>query len=376
MREFLKEELQKLKENYLYRERILLPEEIINFSSNDYLGLRKNKKTKKHICSNINNLDLGSGASPLVSGYHKIQKELEKELSKLKQTEDCIVVGSGYLANIGLIQALADENTIIFSDELNHASIIDGIRLSKAEKEIYKHNDIKDLENKLKKYKNSNKRKIVITDGVFSMEGDIANIPEIYKLQDRYDFILIIDDAHGTGVIGEGKGTIFHYNLKPRENTIQMGTLSKAIGSYGAFICGIKELIEYLTNKMRTGIFSTALSPIQNYISLQNLKIAMAEPQRREKIHRLSEYLATELKKLGFNIKYFNTPILSLILGSEKKALQYRDLLLKENIFIQAIRPPTIPKGTSRLRITITYNNTEEQIETIVKALYQIKTKE
>ncbi len=373
MRDFLKREIENLKKEYLYRERFILPEGVINFSSNDYLGLRNNEKTKKLICENINRLALGSGASALVSGFDKIQKELENELSKYKETESCLVVGSGYLANVGIIQALATKESIIFSDELNHASIIDGIRLSKAKKEIYKHNNLLDLEKKLEKYKNFNGLKIVITDGVFSMEGDIANIPKLYELQDKYNFILVIDDAHATGVIGNGKGTIFHYNLKPRENVIQIGTLSKAIGSYGAFICGIKELIEFLINKMRPAIFSTALSPIQNFISLENLKIAIKENFRREKIFKLSNYLVSELKKLDLNIKYFGTPIISLILGTEKEALRYRDELLKRKIFIQAIRPPTIPKGTSRLRITISYNHSQKDIENLISALKDIK---
>ena len=298
---------------------------------------------------------------------------MENKLSELKETESSLVVGSGYLANVGLISAIADKNSVIFSDELNHASIIDGIRLSKAKREIYKHNDMSDLEKKLEKYKNHKGLKFVITDGVFSMEGDIANIPRLYELQDIYNFILIIDDAHSTGVIGKGKGTIFHYGLKPRENVIQVGTLSKAIGSYGAFISGINELKEFLINKMRTGIFSTALSPIQNFISLKNLEIAIKENFRRQKILKLSDKLAKSLKELGFNILYFQTPIISLILGTEKKALFYRDELLKRGIFIQAIRPPTVPKNTSRLRITISYNHSEEDLNKLLNALSDIK---
>ena len=362
----LEKQLKELKQRHRYRERVVLPKDIIDFSSNDYLGLKDNLYTKRKLCENILSLSLGSGASQLVSGYKDIQKELETFLANFKETEECLVVGSGYLANTGLVQALTTEEDVIFSDELNHASIIDGVRLSKAKKVIYKHNDINDLEDKLKK--NPSKRlSFIITDGVFSMEGDIANVKDIIFLAEKYGAVVIMDDAHSTGILGEGKGTLFHFGLKPSENIIQMGTLSKAVGSYGAFICGSKVLIEYLINKMRTAIFSTALSPVQNFISLENLKLIVNQPERRKDVLEKSKYVAQKLKDIGYNIHFFGTPILSLILGEDKKALDLRDKLLKKGIFIQAIRPPTVPEGTARLRITLSFNHTKNQIEKLIK---------
>ncbi len=362
----LKNELEYIRKKNRYRKRFILPENVVNFSSNDYLGLKDNPETKEKLCKYIGNISLGSGASPLVSGYTDIQKELESLLASFKETENCIVVGSGYLANTGLIPALATEEDIIFSDELNHASIIDGIRLSKAKKIIYRHNDINDLEDKLKKYK-PKRISFIITDGVFSMEGDIAPLEDIYFLAEKYSAVVIIDDAHGTGILGDGKGSLFHFNLKPQENIIQMGTLSKAVGSYGAFICGTKVLIEYLINKMRTGIFSTALSPVQQFISLENLRKLIKEDFRRKYVLNTSKALWDSLKRIGYKIDFHGTPILSLVLGSDEKALKFRDLLLKEGFFIQAIRPPTVPEGTARLRITISYNHKEEEIKNLIK---------
>ncbi len=364
--QILKEKLNYLRQIDRYRERVILPEHIIDFSSNDYLGLKDNSYTKEKLCKEISNLSLGSGASQLVSGYKEIQKELEEVIANFKETEDCIVVGSGYLANTGLVQALTTEEDVLFSDELNHASIIDGVRLSKAKKVIYKHNDINDLEDKLKK--NPSKRlSFIITDGVFSMEGDIANVKDIIFLAEKYGAVVIIDDAHSTGILGEGKGTLFHFGLKPSENIIQMGTLSKAVGSYGAFICGTKMLVEYLVNTMRTTIFSTALSPIQNFISLENLKLLIREPERRKYVLEKSRYVAENLRNIGYNIHFHGTPILSLVLGEDRKATFFRDKLLENGIFIQAIRPPTVPEDTARLRITLSFNHTKDQIEKLIK---------
>ncbi|WP_457622767.1 aminotransferase class I/II-fold pyridoxal phosphate-dependent enzyme [Persephonella sp.] len=371
---FLEVRLEEIKRKGLYRERIIVSDNLKDFSSNDYLGLKDCKETKKALCENIDKLSLGSGASQLVSGYKDIQKELEEFLSDFKEAEDCIVLGSGYLANTGLIQALTEEGDIVFSDQLNHASIIDGIRLSRAEKVIYRHNDMNDLEDKLKK--SSGRRKsFIVTDGVFSMEGDIVNFPDLKFLADKYGAVIILDDAHSTGILGDGKGTVFHYGMKPDENIIQMGTLSKAIGSYGAFVCGSRTVIDFLINRMRTVIFSTALSPVQNFISLYNLKIMVSQPFRREYILNKAEYLAENLRKLGYNIEYRGTPILSLVLGNEDKAVRFRNLLIERGIFIQAIRPPTVPEGSSRLRITVSYKHSQNDLDYLIDTLKKLRDK-
>ncbi|WP_457626536.1 8-amino-7-oxononanoate synthase [Persephonella sp.] len=369
--DFLKKELEKIRDNNLYRERIVLDRDIIDFSSNDYLGLKDNQTTKEKLCKRIQDISLGSGASPLISGYTRIQHELEVFLSEIKETESCLVVGSGYLANTGLIQAVTTENDIIFSDRYNHASIIDGIRLSRAEKVIYRHNDMNDLEEKLKK-SNCTGNRFIVTDGVFSMEGDTASLKDLKFLSDRYNAVLIIDDAHGTGITGEGRGTVYHFGIKPDENLIQVGTLSKAVGSYGAFICGTYELINFLINRMRTQIFSTALSPVQNFISLENLTLMMREPERREKVLKLSKLLYDKAKEEGIALNYHGTPILTLIVGEEKKAVEIRNRLLENGIFVQAIRPPTVPQGSSRLRITVSCKHSENDINLLVKSLKNI----
>jgi 8-amino-7-oxononanoate synthase len=370
--EILSKKLQEIKQKNRYRTRLILNENVINFSSNDYLSLKDNQITKQKLIHNIDKLSLGSGASVLVSGYHLIQKELEKFISEFKQTEDCIVVGSGYMANVGLIQAISDEEDIIFSDELNHASIIDGIRISKAKKVIYKHCDVEDLEEKLKKY-HAKGKKIIITDGVFSMEGDIAPLDKIIEISKKYDAVVIVDDAHATGIIGEeGRGSLNYFNLVPDSNIIQIGTLSKAVGSYGAFICGSRILIDYLVNTMRSVIFTTGLSPIQNFISLENFKILAKEDFRRKEVLEKSKYLTIFLKNKGIDVKFFGTPIISLIVGEEEKALKLRDRLLEKGFFVQAIRPPTVSEGTSRLRITINYNHSYEDIERLCEALDEL----
>jgi glycine C-acetyltransferase/8-amino-7-oxononanoate synthase len=370
--ELLSKKLQEIKQKNRYRTRPILNENVVNFSSNDYLSLKDNPITKQKLIHNIDKLSLGSGASVLVSGYYLIQKELEKFISEFKQTEDCIVVGSGYMANVGLIQAISDEEDIIFSDELNHASIIDGIRISKAKKIIYKHCDVEDIEEKLKKYHTKGK-KIIITDGVFSMEGDIAPLDKIIEISKKYGAVVIVDDAHATGIIGEkGRGSLNHFNLMPDSNIIQMGTLSKAVGSYGAFICGSRILIEYLVNTMRSVIFTTGLSPVQNFISLENFKILAKEDFRRKEVLEKSKHLVNSLKNRGIDVKFFGTPIISLIVGEEEKALKLRDRLLEKGFFVQAIRPPTVPEGTSRLRITINYNHSYEDIERLCEALGEL----
>jgi len=373
--EILSKKLQEIKQKNRYRIRPILNENVINFSSNDYLSLKDNPITKQKLIQNIDKLSLGSGASVLVSGYHLIQKELEKFISEFKQAEDCIVVGSGYMANVGLIQAISDEEDIIFSDELNHASIIDGIRISKAKKVIYKHCNVEDLEEKLKKHHTKGK-KIIITDGVFSMEGDIAPLDKIIAISKEYDAVVMVDDAHATGIIGEeGRGSLNYFNLMPESNIIQMGTLSKAVGSYGAFICGSKILIDYLVNTMRSVIFTTGLSPVQNFISLENFKILAKEDFRRREVLEKSKYLASSLKNKGIDVKFFGTPIISLIVGKEENAIKLRDRLLEKGFFVQAIRPPTVPEGTSRLRITINYNHSYEDIERLCKALDELLMK-
>lgn len=371
-RKFLEENLNQLKHSGLYRDRKVIPDKVIDFSSNDYLGLKDNPETKQKLCQNIDNLYLGSGASALISGYYPVQKELEEFLADFKETESCLVVGSGYMANTGLLQAIATKDDIIFSDQLNHASIIDGIRLSKAKKIIYNHLDLDHLEDALKTQKTSGK-KIVVTDSVFSMDGDIAPIKEMIYLCQKYDALLIIDEAHATGVLGkEGKGSLSHFVIKPEENIIQVGTLSKAVGSYGAFICGTKLLVEYLVNKMRSVIFTTALSPVQNFISLENLKILKKDNSRRKKLYENIDLFISLCKQSGIEVNHFGTPILTIMTYDPFKTTLIREKLLTKGFFVGAVRPPTVPEGLSRLRVTISSKHTPQQIKAFVWALREV----
>lgn len=370
-KKFLENSLNQIKQAGLYRERQILQEGIVDFSSNDYLGLKDNVITKQKLCQHIEKLPLGSGGSALISGYHEYQRDLEYFLANFKQTEKCLVVGSGYMANIGLLQALVTVEDVIFSDQLNHASIIDGIRLTKAKKIIYNHLDLTDLENGLKNTKTAGK-KIVITDSVFSMDGDIAPLKDIVYLCNKYGAILIIDEAHATGVLGkDGRGSLSHFNISS-ENIIQMGTLSKAVGSYGAFICGSKILIDYLINKMRSVIFTTALSPIQNFISLENLKILKEDSNRREALFNNIRHFVAISSSLGLEVNFFGTPILTLLTYDQFRTVMIRDKLLERGFFVGAVRPPTVPHGLSRLRITITAKHTSKQIESLISALREI----
>lgn len=369
---FLEDNLNQLKHSGLYRERKILNENIIDFSSNDYLGLKDNPITKHKLCQQIENLPLGSGASALISGYHQIQQQLESFLADFKETESCLVVGSGYMANVGLLQALTNPEDTIFSDKLNHASIIDGIRLTKSKKYIYNHLDMNHLEDGLR---NSNRhgKRIVITDSVFSMDGDIAPLRDLVYLCEKYDAVLIIDEAHATGVLGkDGKGSLSHFDLKPSENIIQMGTLSKAVGSYGAFICGSKLLIDYLVNKMRSVIFTTALSPVQNFISLENMKILKQDSSRRKNLFDNISLFVSLCKDAGIQVNFSGTPIITVLTYDPFKTMVIRDKLLERGFFVGAVRPPTVPEGLSRLRITITANHTPTQIENFISALKKV----
>lgn len=371
LKKFLKEEISKIKQAGLYRQRYVLPDDIVDFSSNDYLSLKDNETTKEKLCEFIETLPLGSGASALISGYHPIQQELENFIADFKNTQACMVVGSGYMANLGLIQALATENDTIFSDSLNHASIIDGVRLSKAKKEIYKHTDMQDLEEKLKKCQKG--KRIIVTDSVFSMDGNIAPLKDLTYLADKYDATLIIDEAHATGVLGkEGRGTLSHFGIDTKENVIQVGTLSKAVGSYGAFICAAKIVIDYLVNRMRSVIYTTALSPVQNFISLQNMKILKEDEGRRKRLYRNMFYFVDMARKSGLRINFHNTPIITIMTYDPEKTIHIREKLLEKRFFVGAIRPPTVPKGSSRLRITITSDHTHQEIESFLYAIREV----
>ncbi|WP_195237617.1 8-amino-7-oxononanoate synthase [Romboutsia sp. 1001285H_161024_C4] len=374
----IKAKLQQIKENNLYRKIKYLnkPQDkyttinnkkILLMSSNNYLGLCNNEEVKKSAIESINKYGLGSGGSRLTTGSYDLHKKLEEKIAKFKGYEDAIIFNTGYMANIGVIAAICDEDYYIFSDELNHASIIDGCRLSKGKTIVYKHNDIKDLTNKINKI--NPKHGIIVTDSVFSMDGDICKLDEIVKIAKKHNLISIVDDAHATGVIGKtGRGSSEYFNIKP---DITIGTLSKAIGSEGGFVCTNSDIINYLRNKSRSFIFSTALSPAVIGASIKSFEIIENNPYLVKKLKENVEYLCKGLKNIGFDINR-ETPIIPILIGDEKKAIKISESLLEEGIHIPEIRYPTVKKGEAILRVTLMATHDFCDIDLVINSIKKL----
>lgn len=345
----------------------------LNFSSNDYLGLANHPALIRASQRAMKKFGFGSGASRLLCGGSLLHEELEKKIARFKGTESALVFNSGYAANTGIIPALAEKGDAIFSDKLNHASIVDGCRLSRAKTYIYKHKDTDHLENLIRKTKA--KRKIIVTDSVFSMDGDIAPLKELYELcftlnslpSAPCSLLLYIDDAHATGVLGKGKGSLEHFGIKPEPWIIQMGTFSKALGSFGAFVAGSKDTIEFILNTARSFIFSTALPPCIIAASIAALELIEKKPVLIKKLWSNRNKTAKGLTKLGYDIMGSETPIIPVKTGSIENTLKTSLYLLKKGIFAPAIRPPSVTMP--RIRITVTAAHTDEDIEKLIKAL-------
>lgn len=358
-----------LKAQNLYRERLILKDKKI-FCSNDYLGMSKNPEVINYVMDVIKKEGVGATASALVNGYTIYHEMLEEVLSKFKNTESCVVFSSGYSTNIGLMQALGEDG-VFYSDELNHASIIDGIRLSKAHKYIYRHKDTNHLFELLKKTRKNHKKAYIVSDSVFSMEGDIANLSELLKLANEFEVYLILDEAHATGTIG--KGIFDYFGLEIPENTIIMGTLSKAIGSQGGFVCANKIIIDYLVNRARSYIFSTALGIPMVAGALKSVEIISDNLEYYTKsLKHITKTIFDNLREY-FDIKYQDRPIIPIKIGDEEKAIKIRDKLLEKNIFIQAIRYPTVPKDNALLRLTASLSYTDEDLESLFMAFKSLK---
>ena len=398
----LKEELEELKNNNLNRTvddlRFISSTKAIDadgneylvFGTNNYLGLTHHPDVIK-ASKEASKYGTGSTGSRLTTGASFEARELEKNLSEFKNTESTLLFNTGYMGNLGVIYALTKENDIIFSDQLNHASIIDGTKISKAKVRIYKHkdtddlerlvqNEIKELENKNKKNKSQNTPNFfIVTDGVFSMDGDIAPLPELAEIADKYNCTLIIDDAHATGVIGRtGKGTVEYFKDKTGIDLtdsvdLQIGTLSKALASEGGFVCGKEVYIDYLINKSRPFIFSTALSPAT--IASANAALNLLKENSEEYLNNLNSntrLMRELLTNAGLNIVDGETPIIPIIIGPADLANRFSNELKKEGILVSAIRPPSVPKEMSRLRLTIMATHTKEEIECTAKKIIEI----
>lgn len=344
---------------------------LLNFCSNNYLGLANNSSLKKAAIDAINKYGVGPGAVRTIAGTTTLHKKLEDDLAKFKKCEAVITFQSGFVANLATIPALVGEGDLIFSDELNHASIIDGCRLSKATVIRFKHKDTKDLESLLKKTP-KDVNKLVITDGVFSMDGDIAPLDEIYKVSSKYGALLMVDDAHGEGVLGEnGRGIVDHFKLHGKVD-VEVGTMSKAFGVVGGMVAGKKEIIEWLTQRGRPFLFSSAMTIPDVGACIQAVKILNDDGLLVKKLWDNAKYLKLGLKKLGFNTGESQTPIIPLMLGDVKLAKEFSKLLFENGIFAKAIGYPTVPEGKARIRIMNTSGHTKKDLDKALLAFEKV----
>ncbi len=340
--------------------------EVILMCSNNYLGLADHPRLREAARRAIEEYGTSAVASRLVSGTMRLHQELEKALAEFKGTPQALVFNCGYMANVGVISSLLGPQDVVFSDELNHASIIDGCRLSRARVAVFPHKDMDALEDLLKREKG--RRRMIVVDGVFSMDGDVAPLPDMVDLAEKYGAILMVDEAHGTGVLGErGAGTVEHFGLTDRV-PIQMGTLGKALGGFGAYVAGSQILREYLINRARSFIFTTALPPADMAVALEAVRLVQEEPQRRKKLHENVAYLVEGLNSLGFSVSNQGTAVVPVVIGPEDKTMEMSQRLLEYGVFVAGIRPPTVPPGTSRLRVTLMATHTREDLDRALEA--------
>ncbi len=377
--QFLKDEIEQLKKDGVYRklpilegpdeaEIILNGKKVINLSSNNYLGFANHPRLKDGAKKMIDKYGAGSGAVRTIIGNMDIHEELEKLLAEFKREEAAFIYQSGFNCNAGTIQAITGKGDLIISDELNHASIIDGTRLSKADRAIYKHSDMDSLEAVLKEKRGDAKNVLIITDGVFSMDGDIAPLPDIVNLAEKYECMTYVDDAHGSGVLGEsGRGTVDHFNLHGRVD-FSIGTLSKAIGVIGGYVAGSKTMYEWLIHRARPVLFSTSLMPAAVGAITESIKMLMESTEYTDRLWDNAKYFKEKLGALGFNTGHSETPITPVIIGDEAKTMEFSRKLLENGVFVSGIVFPTVPKGTGRVRCMVTAGHTKDQLDQAVEA--------
>ncbi|HHF08534.1 MAG: 8-amino-7-oxononanoate synthase [Thermotogae bacterium] len=337
---------------------------VLNMCSNNYLGFAYRNELRKAAIEAIERWGVGPGAVRTIAGTLSIHDDLERELAQFKKVEATLVLQSGFNANQAVIPAITTAEDAILSDELNHASIIDGVRLSKAKRYVWKHRDAGDLEEKLKEAKADGAKKLlVITDGVFSMDGDLAPLPEIVEKCEKYDALLMVDDAHGEGVLGShGRGIVDHFDLHGRVD-IEVGTLSKAFGVVGGFVAGKKELIDYLKQKARPFLFSSSLSPAETGAALAAVRILQNDGSPVEKLWENARYFKEKMQSMGFDTGHSETPITPVMLYDAKLSSTFSARLFEEGVFAQSIGYPTVPKGKARIRVMISAAHTTEDLE-------------
>ncbi|MBU0652566.1 MAG: 8-amino-7-oxononanoate synthase [Proteobacteria bacterium] len=340
--------------------------ELLNFSSNNYLGLANHPEVVEAFTEYARKYGVGSGASRLIGGNMDVHVELEEALARFKGAEACLTFSSGYLANLGILDTLGSPEATIFSDELNHASIVDGCRLSRARVEVYRHADMGHLEDLLKA--SQARRKIIVTDGVFSMGGDIAPLPDLTELKEKHGAILVVDDAHATGTLPpQGRGSADYFGLAG-EIEIQMGTFSKALGTYGAFMCASHTIVDYFINKCRTFIFNTALPPAIAGATMKSIELLSRHPEWLASLMENEEIFRREMDARGRKI-YSQTAIVPIPVGNDEDTMAVSRRLYDRGLFIHGIRPPTVPEGKGRLRLTLMATHTADMVKTAARRI-------
>jgi len=375
---FLNDELDQLREQGVFRplrvlgsaqdtEVLVDGKRVLNLSSNNYLGLTTHPRLKRAMITATEEWGAGSGAVRTIAGTMTIHEELERRLAEFKHTEASLVFQSGFTANLGVLQSLVKEGDVIISDELNHASIIDGIRLSKAERSIFKHRDMDDLERHLEKHRDK-RVKLVVTDGVFSMDGDIAPLPAIVERAERFQALVMVDDAHASGVLGKnGRGSVNHFGLDGRVD-LQMGTLSKAIGVLGGYVAGAQPVRDFLIHRARPFLFSTSHPPGVAAACIAAIDVLIAEPERIDQLWKNTKRFKDGLKRLGFETGASETPITPVIVGKGAVAMQLSDRLFSLGVFAQGIGYPTVPEGRARIRTIVTSGHSDAQLDRALDA--------
>ncbi len=341
----------------------------LNFGANDYLGLAADPRLAAAAIDALSEYGWGSAASPLVSGRSTPQARLEAALADFEECEAALIFPSGYAANVGTITALAGRGDHLFSDAKNHASIVDGCRLSGGIVHVFPHADVGSLAQMLKQVESQSGRRLIITDALFSMDGDLANLPELVSIADRFDAMVLVDEAHATGVFGEqGRGVSEHFSLALKR-VVRVGTLSKAIGSVGGFVVGTKELIAWIANRARPYIFSTALPAACCAAALAALAIVRDEPHRRHDLLRHADWLRRSLREADYDICMSDSQIIPIRIGEPSETHRYATTVRSQGFYIPGIRPPSVPVGESLLRISLGYGHTQEDIEALLAAV-------
>ncbi|SDX15691.1 glycine C-acetyltransferase [Marininema mesophilum] len=341
--------------------------EVIQLSSNNYLGLTTHPRVKQAALEAIERFGAGTGSVRTIAGTFSMHEDFERELAEFKHTEAALVFQSGFTANVGILATILSDQDVVISDELNHASIIDGIRLTKAGRRIYKHTDMEDLEAALKETQDARTR-LIVTDGVFSMDGDVAPLPEIVELAEKYHALVMVDDAHASGVMGRnGRGTVDHFDLNGRVH-IQVGTLSKAVGVLGGYVAGPAVLRDYLIHRARPFLFSTSHPPAVTEACRAAIQVLKEEPELIDKLWSNTRMFKEGLAKLGFNTGKSDTPITPVIVGQDALAMKFSDALLEEGVYAQGIAFPTVKRNQARVRTIVTAAHSREDLEYALEA--------